>query len=106
MAQSKLEAAAMRHARAMAQQEKLITKGAAGLNPFNEARRAGYRFAKAAEEVASGPTTPDEVIQDWLDHPSHKKNLLGTFTQVGVGYATAEDGTPYWCVLFAIPMDD
>jgi len=29
--------------------------------------------------------------------------LLATFRQVGIGYALAKSGTPYWCAIFAKP---
>ena len=32
-----------------------------------------------------------------------EKAILGDFADVGVGYAVAEKGTPYWCLLFASP---
>ncbi len=31
------------------------------------------------------------------------RDILGGFSQVGLGYATDKDGTPYWCVTFGLP---
>jgi len=37
-----------------------------------------------------------------MGSPSLKANVLGNFDQVGVGYATARDETPSWCILFGL----
>ena len=32
-------------------------------------------------------------------------DTLATFRQVGIGYALAKSGTPYWCAIFAKPAE-
>jgi hypothetical protein len=43
------------------------------------------------------------VVQNLLDYTAYTHQALGDFTQVGVGYAIAEDSTPYWSILFGVP---
>ena len=37
----------------------------------------------------------------------HRRDIdqFESFREIGVGYAVARNGTPYWCVLFARPLD-
>jgi uncharacterized protein YkwD len=42
-------------------------------------------------------------MKGWMDSPPHKRNILGSFSQIGVACATAEDGKRYWCVTFGLP---
>jgi uncharacterized protein YkwD len=42
-------------------------------------------------------------MKGWMNSPTHKANILGSFTQIGAAYATASDGTPFWCVTFGLP---
>jgi len=60
--------------------------------------RAGYRnWTLVGENVAGGQLTPAEVMQDWMNSAGHRANILNCrFKHIGVGYAKASDGTPYW----------
>jgi uncharacterized protein YkwD len=43
---------------------------------------------EAAENLASGPASVEDVIQGWFDSPSHRRALLdGVFREVGYGLA-------------------
>ena len=40
-----------------------------------------------AENIASGASTPQEVVEGWMRSPVHRANVLGaTFSELGVGY--------------------
>jgi uncharacterized protein YkwD/glutaredoxin len=39
-----------------------------------------------AENIAKGGTTPEATMQQWMNSPGHKRNILGDFTTLGVGY--------------------
>jgi uncharacterized protein YkwD len=69
-------------------------------------KQRDYRFSKLAEAAASGHPTAADVVKSWMDSPSHKQNVLGDFTEAGVGYATASSGVPYWCLILAKPLKD
>lgn len=44
-----------------------------------------------AENLSAGYTTPEEAMAGWLNSQSHREQILGTYREIGVGYA---DG--YW----------
>jgi uncharacterized protein YkwD len=39
-----------------------------------------------AENIAAGYTTPDSVMQGWMDSPGHHANILSSNREVGVGF--------------------
>jgi uncharacterized protein YkwD len=67
-------------------------------------QQAGYAYRKISQGTVSGAPTPQAVVQAFMAHATYKNQALGDFTQVGVGYATAADGIPYWSILFGIPQ--
>ena len=103
-ASARLQAAAQAHARDMAEHERMNHKGSDGSTPFRRIERQGYSYRRAGENIAYGQPDVEGVMKVWMNSPPHKKNILGGFSQIGVGYATAEDGTPYWCVTFGFPL--
>jgi len=50
------------------------------------------------------PGIADRLMKGWMDSPRHKRNILGGFSQIGVGCAIDEDGKHYWCVTFGLPL--
>jgi uncharacterized protein YkwD len=69
-----------------------------------ELQQAGYAYRKISQGTVSGAPTPQAVVQAFMAHATYKNQVLGDFTQVGVGYATAADGIPYWSILFGVPQ--
>lgn len=63
----------------------------------------GSRYRKLGQSTASGVPTPQAVIQGIMDNAAQRQQVLGDFTDIGVGYAAAEDGTPYWRILLGAP---
>jgi len=46
-----------------------------------------YPLVSMGENIARGQITPQEVVRDWMDSPSHRINILHTsFTEIGVGF--------------------
>ncbi len=99
----KLQAAAEAHVRDMAARHKMTHKGSDGSTPSSRISDQGYRLRRCGENVAFGPKSCQAVMEGWMNSPSHKSNILGNFTQIGAAYATALDGTPFWCVTFGLP---
>jgi uncharacterized protein YkwD len=99
-----LDRAAQGQAQDMAAQNLLSHKGSDGSNPTIRVQRQGYKPLRGAENVAEGAPTISEVMRIWMNSPPHRENILGDYNEMGVGYAEAADGTPYWCVDFATPM--
>ena len=104
-ANPELEAAAIEHARDMADRRKMSHKGGDGSSPFDRMKGQGYSYRSAAENVAYGFDDVDSVMAGWMRSPGHRRNILGKFSEIGVGRAIARDGASYWCVTFGTPLD-
>lgn len=64
------------------------------------------KYHSYAENLQAGAESSAEVMKDWMDSPSHKKNILDNeqkiFSKLGVGYNYNEEtGHDYWTQLFA-----
>jgi uncharacterized protein YkwD len=57
-------------------------------------------WTAAAENIARG-TTPDAVVNAWINSPSHEANLVGDYTHIGIGYAEGGANGPYYTQDFA-----
>ncbi len=57
-------------------------------------------YARAGENIAAGQSCPAEAVEDWLDSPLHRQNVLdGEYKEIGIGCFRA-DGVYYWTELF------
>jgi uncharacterized protein YkwD len=101
-----LMAAARTHARYMAEREKTAHRGRGGSMPAQRVKRQGYVYVTVAENVASGQSSPEEVLASWMHSPPHRQNILGDFAEIGAARVVGDDQRPYWCVVFATPMPD
>ena len=99
----KLQAAAELHAHDMASMGKMTHTGSDGSKSAERIASQGYHYRRAGENVAVGQFTTDAVMKGWMKSPPHKRNILGSFSQIGVACAIAEDGKRYWCVTFGLP---
>jgi uncharacterized protein YkwD len=70
------------------------------------AAKAGYAYARIAENVAGGYQTLAEAFSGWRDSPDHKKNMLmPQATRIGIAVAQAP-GFKYkvfWAMVVAEP---
>jgi uncharacterized protein YkwD len=98
-----LTAAAQAHAEDMAARRKMSHTGGDGSSSSERIKARGYRYFRAGENVAAGWFSADRVMKGWMDSPGHKRNILGSFSEIGVGCAVDEDGKRYWCVTFGLP---
>ena len=61
---------------------------------------AGVSYIRSGENIAYGQSTPQQVVQEWMNSSGHRANILNeSFTTIGVGY-TVSGGTAYWAQLF------
>lgn len=61
----------------------------------------GIRYSAAGENIAMGQSTPQAVVQSWMNSSGHRANILSAnFTEIGVGYAKGGTGGHYWTQLF------
>lgn len=80
--------------------------GSDGSSPFDRMTRAGYRYSKAAENIAAGYATAASVVAGWMKSPGHRANILDcSLTETGVGVATrsGSDYGTYWTQDFGTP---
>lgn len=71
-----------------------------GASCFTALREMGVNYSGAAENIAYGQDTPQEVVNAWMNSDGHRKNILnGKYTEIGIGYAVI-NGTPYWSQFF------
>ncbi|GGU95771.1 hypothetical protein GCM10010275_37180 [Streptomyces litmocidini] len=57
---------------------------------------AGYEWAAWGENIHRGPKTPARAMEDWMDSPGHRANILNcSFEDIGVGVSLAAGG-PWW----------
>lgn len=54
----------------------------------------------AAENVAYGELTAQEVVNGWLHSPGHKKNIEGDYVLTGIGVAKDKNGTIFYTQIF------
>lgn len=67
-------------------------------SPFEMLQQFEVAYTTAAENIAAGQKSPEEVVTGWMNSPGHRKNILNEkITHIGVGYA--ENGA-YWTQLF------
>lgn len=58
-----------------------------GATPAERAARVGFEGGAIGENLAWGPATAEEVVQDWLDSPEHCAVLMDPgFRHVGFGW--------------------
>ena len=66
---------------------------------------AGYDFIVMGENLAVGHTTAADVLDCWMESPSHCDNILSAeWTRIGIGVRADEDGTPHWVLELADPV--
>ena len=74
-------------------------------SPFKMLEDYNLKFSSAAENIAMGQRTAQEVMTSWMNSPGHRANILSrNITQIGVGAAKASNGTLYFTQLFIKPL--
>lgn len=90
-------AAAMAHSADQAAMGRMTHTGSDGSDAGTRLTRAGFTWGAWGENVAAGQRTAAEVVGAWMASPVHRANILSsTFRVIGIGVATAPDGTRYW----------
>lgn len=70
-------------------------------SPFTMMKNFGIRYTAAAENIAAGQTSPQEVVNSWMNSPGHRQNILDSrMTHIGVGYAKGGSYRHYWTQMF------
>ncbi|QHS24390.1 SCP-like extracellular protein [Virgibacillus sp. MSP4-1] len=67
-------------------------------SPFDMMRDFGIDYQTAGENIAKGQSSPEQVVESWMNSQGHRENILSNkFTHIGVGYI--ENGH-YWTQMF------
>ena len=102
-----LRQVAKAHSEEMARYSYLAHQGRNGSTPAQRARAGGYPTqGVVGENIASGPTTANEVVSGWLASPGHCENIMdGRFVEMGLAYAVnlTSQADIYWTQLLALP---
>lgn len=73
-------------------------------SPFTMMQSFGLKFSAAAENIAYGQRSAQEVVTAWMGSPGHRANILSnSYTHTGVGAAKTASGTLYWTQMFMKP---
>jgi uncharacterized YkwD family protein/spore coat assembly protein SafA len=70
-------------------------------DPFTMIKKFGIAYRTAGENIAAGQTSPQAVVQSWMNSPGHRQNILSkSYTHIGVGYAKGGSMHHYWTQQF------
>ena len=72
-----------------------------GLSPFDRMKNYGIEYSSAAENIAAGQQTPEDVMEAWMNSPGHRKNILNpAYNKIGIGVAKGGFYGIYWTTCF------
>lgn len=67
-------------------------------SPYQMMRAFGLSFRTAGENIAKGYSTPQAVVNGWMNSSGHRANILNaSYRQIGVGYVAQGN---YWTQMF------
>ena len=67
-------------------------------SPYQMMRSFGISYRTAGENIAYGYSTPQAVVNAWMNSSGHRANILNSsYTQIGVGYVAKGN---YWTQMF------
>ncbi len=84
--------AAQEHVEDMYSNNYFSHESLSGATVKDRINRYSNGFSFYAENIAYGQTTPEEVVKDWMNSEGHRANILGNYTQIGIGFYGN-----YWC---------
>ncbi|MEI7554946.1 CAP domain-containing protein [Candidatus Chlorohelix sp.] len=76
-----------------------------GRDPFKRMSDFGYTYHSAAENIAAGYEAAQDVFIGWKNSPGHNTNMLGNYTEIGIGrvYTASSLYKWYWTTDFGTP---
>src|SRR4028118_1186050 len=104
--------AAATHSQNMALQDFFSHTGKDGSSLGSRISATGYQFSAAAENIAGGSSTPEQVVSSWMNSSGHRANILNpNLKEIGIGYYFLADDTGsvnfnhYWTQVFGTSLD-
>ncbi|MEL7332332.1 MAG: CAP domain-containing protein [Cyanobacteria bacterium J06560_2] len=102
-----LEKAADQHSKDMANGDFFSHDSKDGRKPWDRAQNNGYESGFVGENIAAGYSTPQAVVNGWINSPGHRANMLNpNFNEIGLGYYYLKNDTGsvnynrYWTQVF------
>lgn len=66
-------------------------------SPFDMMSQFGISYTSAGENIAAGQSTPQDVVDGWMDSSGHRANILNqNYTYIGVGHVEGGSYGHYW----------
>jgi uncharacterized protein YkwD len=101
----KLEEAALRHSKDMAEANIFSHTGSDGSSHGERIEETGYSAASTAENIAGGSilVSEEEQVQSWINSPGHCKNIMrASITEIGAALYRKDDSryVHYWTQVF------
>lgn len=60
-------------------------------SPFDMMKEFGITYNTAGENIAKGQNSPTQVMNDWMNSPGHKANILNSsYSKIGIAYYNSE----------------
>lgn len=73
-----------------------------GKTPFDRMKAAGISYIAAGENIAAGQSSPQSVMESWMNSSGHRKNILNPdFEYIGIGIVRGGSYGIYWAQEFA-----
>ena len=92
----RLNEAAQEHAEDMLLHSYYNHRSPQGSRPADRVRQTGYAAQIVGENIARGPFTVNEVMDNWLQSQDHRRNLLNpAYRDLGVGIAVGRNSVGY-----------
>ncbi|MFS0781554.1 CAP domain-containing protein [Bacillus sp. 1P06AnD] len=67
-------------------------------SPFDMMKQFGISYRSAAENIAQGQRSPEEVVNAWMNSSGHRANILNaSYTHIGIGHVSDNN---YWTQMF------
>ncbi|MBQ4526492.1 MAG: hypothetical protein II998_00305 [Clostridia bacterium] len=97
-----ISAVALGHSMDMAENNYIDHVSITGTTPFERLDMAGIYYTSASEILASGFITPEDVVNSWMNSPSHRQSIINSeFTHIGLGYWLGGPNGTYWTLVLA-----
>lgn len=98
-----LDAAAKLKAEDMAKNQYFAHNSPTGVTPWYWFAQAGYSYVHAGENLAVHFTDSGEVVEAWMNSPSHRANIMnGEYREIGIG--TAEGTFEGYPTVFVVQL--
>ncbi len=79
-----LDKAACEKANDMIQNKYFAHDSPTGVDPWHWFAQAGYQYSRAGENLAIDFYQSQDVVNAWMNSPSHRANLMGTYQDIGI----------------------